>query len=96
MLSGGSNLVVGLALSLQGLGQMITPMVGANLISHRSRVLPIGFVLGSLMRLCVLLMGLAGFFLDDQATLIAVVILLGFLACSKACRASHSISSCQR
>lgn len=77
MLSGGSNLVVGLALSLQGLGQMITPMVGANLISHRSRVLPIGFVLGSLMRLCVLLMGLAGFFLDDQATLIAVVILLG-------------------
>ena len=77
MLSGGSNLVVGLALSLQGLGQMITPMVGANLISHRSRVLPIGFMLGSLMRLCVLLMGLAGFLLEDQMTLIAVVILLG-------------------
>lgn len=76
MLSGGSNVAVGLALSLQGLGQMITPMLGANLISHRRRVLPIGFATGSMMRACVLLMGLSGLFLDNQATLIAMICLL--------------------
>ena len=76
MLSGGSNMVVGLALALQALGQMITPMVGANLISHRARVLPIGFLMGSLMRSCVLLMALAGFFLDESLLLYAMIILL--------------------
>ena len=77
MLSGGSSVVVGLALSLQGLGQMLTPMLGANLISHRKTVLPIGFVTGALMRLCVLLMGLAGFFLEPGTTLIVLICLMG-------------------
>ncbi|MFT7221062.1 MAG: MFS family permease [Candidatus Azotimanducaceae bacterium] len=77
LLSGGSNLVVGLAMALQGFGQMLTPMVGANLISHRQRVLPLGFLVGSGMRLSVLGMGLAGFFLDQQGTLIAMICLLG-------------------
>ena len=76
MLSGGSNLVVGVALAMQGLGQMLTPLVGANLISHRSRVLPIGFVTGSLMRGCVLLMGLSGFFLGQDYLLVAMIVLL--------------------
>ncbi len=76
MLSGGSDLVVGAALALQGLGQMLTPLIGANLISHRSRVLPIGFVTGTLMRSCVLLMGLAGFFLGNDALLITMMVLL--------------------
>lgn len=76
MLSGGSNLVVGLALSLQGFGQMLTPIVGANLISHRRRVLPIGFVVGSMMRICVLLMGIAGLVLEPRGTLIAIICLL--------------------
>ncbi len=77
ILSGGSNFMVGLALALQGFGQMLTPMIGANLISHRRRVLPIGFVVGSGMRLCVLLMGIAGFVFGDQGTLIAMVLLMG-------------------
>ena len=76
MLSGGSNLVVGVALAMQGLGQMLTPLVGANLISHRSRVLPIGFVTGSLMRSCVLLMGLSGLFLGEDYLLVAMIVLL--------------------
>ena len=76
MLSGGSNLLVGLALAMQGFGQMLTPLLGANLISHRSRVLPIGFVTGSLMRTCILLMGLSGFFLDEQYLLITMIFLL--------------------
>ena len=77
MLSGGSNFVVGLALSLQGFGQMLTPMIGANLISHRQRVLPIGFMVGAMMRLCVLFMGIAGLVLGEQGTLIAIICLLG-------------------
>ena len=79
MLSGGSNLMVGLALSLEGLGMMLTPMIGANLISHRRRVLPVGFMVGASMRACVLLMGLAGLLLSEQATLIALVCLMGLL-----------------
>ncbi len=78
MLSGGSNLLVGAALALQGLGQMLTPLVGANLISHRARVLPIGFITGTLMRSCVLLMGLAGFFLEDDLLLVTMMVLLMF------------------
>ena len=76
MLSGGSNLVVGVALAMQGLGQMLTPLAAANLISHRSRVLPIGFVTGSLMRSCVLLMGLSGLFLCEDYLLVAMIVLL--------------------
>ena len=76
ILSGGSNLVVGLALSLQAIGQMLMPLYGAHLISHRTRVLPIGFITGSAMRLCVLLMGLFGLMLDPAGTLIAFIILL--------------------
>ena len=78
MLSGGSNLLVGAALALQGVGQMLTPLVGANLISHRARVLPIGFITGTLMRSCVLLMGLAGFFLEDDLLLVTMMVLLMF------------------
>ena len=55
---------------------MLTPLVGANLISHRSRVLPIGFVTGSLMRSCVLLMGLSGLFLGEDYLLVAMIVLL--------------------
>ena len=55
---------------------MLTPLVGANLISHRSRVLPIGFVTGSLMRSCVLLMGLSGLFLCEDYLLVAMIVLL--------------------
>ena len=64
MLSRGSNLFSWSSSCFTGLGTMLTPAItfGANLISHRARVLPIGFITGTLMRSCVLLMGLAGFF----------------------------------
>ncbi len=77
MLSGGSNFMVGLALALEGLGMMLTPMISANLISHRRRVLPLGFLVGASMRGCVLLMGLAGLFFSEHTTLIIIVCLMG-------------------
>jgi MFS family permease len=79
MLSGGSQFIVGLALSLQALGMMLTPLIGANFIEHRTRVLPVGFLTGSAMRGCVLLIALSGFFLEGQAALIAIMICLTLL-----------------
>ncbi len=79
LLSGGSQFMVGLALSAQALGMMLTPMLGANLIEHRRRVLPVGFLTGGAMRSMVLLIALSGFFLEGNATLIAVIVCLLFL-----------------
>lgn len=79
LLSGGSEFAVGLALSVQALGMTLTPMVGANLIEHRKRVLPIGFVTGGAMRAMVLLIALSGFFLEGSWTLVAIMVCLTFL-----------------
>ncbi len=79
LLSGGSQVAVGFALSIQALGMALTPMVGANLIEHRKRVLPVGFLMGAVMRGMILLIALAGFVLDGQATLIAIMVCLAFL-----------------
>ena len=79
MLSGGSDLAVGLVLSLQALGMVITPTLGANLIEHRTRVLPVGFVTGGLMRAMVLLIALSGLVLPEAWALPAVAFfVLGF------------------
>lgn len=79
MLSGGSEFIVGLALSLQAFGMVLTPMVGANLIEHRKRVLPLGFFVGGLMRTTILMIALSGLFLAGQSTLIALLVCLTLL-----------------
>ena len=78
MLSDGSTMVVGLALALQSLGTMLTPLFAASLIEHRKRVLPLAFVFGSAMRLSVLGIGAAGLLFEPKAAL--VWILVGMLA----------------
>ena len=72
----GSELFVGLARSAQALGQCLTPLFGATLIEHRQRVLPVGLVVGSIMRLQVLGIALAGFFLPPELALGAIVLFL--------------------
>lgn len=76
MLSGGSEFAVGLALSLQALGMTLTPLLGATLIEHRRRVLPIGFLTGGAMRASVLMIALSGFFLQPDLALISVMFFL--------------------
>jgi MFS family permease len=76
LLSSGSDVAVGLALSLQAAGQMITPLIGANLIAHRARVLPVGFVTGGAMRAMVLCIGLAGLLLAPPLALVAIMVFL--------------------
>ncbi|MDZ7683835.1 MAG: MFS transporter [Gammaproteobacteria bacterium] len=79
LLSGGSQFMVGLALSVQALGMTLTPLIGANLIAHRQRVLPVGFLTGGAMRAMVLSIALSGFFLEGPWTLVAILISLAFL-----------------
>jgi hypothetical protein len=76
-LMSGSELIVGLARGLQGLGLALTPLIAATLIEHRRRVLPLGFWVGGLMRAQVLGIALAGFFLPAPWNLIATCFFLG-------------------
>lgn len=69
LLSGGSSFAVGLCLSLQALGMVLSPLFGAHLIEHRKRVLPVGFVAGIGMRTMVLCISLAGLFLPHAQAL---------------------------
>lgn len=62
-ISGGSELFVGIARSLQALGQVVTPVAGASLIGHRGRMLNVTLVLGALMRLQILFVALSGLFM---------------------------------
>jgi MFS family permease len=72
LLSGGSNLAVGLGLALQSLGNMLTPLVGASLIEHRKRVLPLAFIAGGAMRLSVLGIALSGLLFEPRTALICI------------------------
>lgn len=77
----GSEFTVGLARSIQYFGMFLSPLLGASLIEHRRRVLPVGFAVGGLMRLQVLALALAGLFLPaDQAipVILFVLFLFGF------------------
>ncbi len=72
----GSELLVGVALAAQHFGASLSSIVGANLIEHRRRVLPVGFVVGALMRLQVLGIALSGLLLPPEYAFIAVCIFL--------------------
>jgi MFS family permease len=73
----GSELIVGLALAAQHIGSGLASIPGGNLISHRKRVLPLFFTIGALMRLQILGIALAGYFLTDNMALVATCIFLG-------------------
>lgn len=79
LLSGGSELAVGLALSLQAFGMTLTPLLGANLIEHRRQVLPVGFLTGGAMRLMVLCMAVSGLVLPAPMALIALLTFMALL-----------------
>ncbi|MAT83468.1 MAG: MFS transporter [Gammaproteobacteria bacterium] len=72
----GSDMAVGVALALQALGMTLTPLIGANLIEHRPRVLPMGFVTGGAMRLSVLGIALSGLVLPPDWALVAIFVWL--------------------
>ena len=59
----GSEFFVGLARSLEAIGQMLTPMFGASLIGHRRKLLGITLVSSVLMRFQILFIALTGLFI---------------------------------
>ncbi len=71
-----ANTVVGLGLALQQLGGVISPIVGANKIEHRTTVMPAAIWMGGLARLQIIGMALAGWFLAGQSRIVAI---LGFM-----------------
>jgi MFS family permease len=77
LLSGGSNLAVGLSSALQSFGMTLTPLIGANLIEHRKRVLPVAFSTGWGMRGMILAISLTGLLLPTPWALWALLFFLG-------------------
>lgn len=71
-----ANTVVGLGLALQQLGGVVSPIVGANKIEHRTKVMPAAMWMGGLARLQIIGMALAGWFLAGQSRIVAI---LGFM-----------------
>ncbi|MCZ7616838.1 MAG: MFS transporter [Myxococcota bacterium] len=72
----GSEFMVGLARSIQYLGMFLSPLLGASMIEHRRRVLPVGFVVGGLMRLQVLGLALAGLLLPPEQAMRVILVAL--------------------
>lgn len=72
----GSELAVGAARGLQYLGMFLSPIVGATVIEHRRRVLPVAFLAGGLMRLQILGLAMAGILLAPPGPLLACFLFL--------------------
>ncbi len=72
----GSPAIVGMARALQSLGMFVSPVLGATWIEHRRRVLPLGFWVGGSMRVQLLGLALAGFFLSGVPALLAACVFL--------------------
>jgi len=74
----GFDAAVGIARGLQYLGMFLSPVLGATIIEHRRRVLPVGFLIGALMRVQVLGLALGGLFLPAPWPLISAWAFLAF------------------
>lgn len=72
----GFDAAAGIARGLQYLGMFLSPILGATLIEHRRKVLPVGFAIGAAMRLQILALALAGLLLPDPWPLVSAWIFL--------------------
>lgn len=72
----GSNTVVGIAQALQQVGGIISPIFGATAIEHRKKVMPAALWMGGLGRVQIVGMALAGWFLQGQPLVYAMLALL--------------------
>lgn len=75
----GSDFIVGLGQSLQQLGGVFSPVIGATHIEHRKKVLPVAMVMGTLMRVQILGVAAAGFILHGTWLVWAVLLFLFLL-----------------
>ena len=75
----GSDALVGLGTSLLQLGAIISPIFSASRFEHQPRILPYAIRTGLMMRLAILGMALAGWFLTGHVLLIATLACLFLL-----------------
>lgn len=79
----GSPAAVGLGTALLQLGSTVSPILSGARIEHRSHILPYSVWVGSLMRLAILGLALAGWFLTGQvlvAVTLGLFLMLGFFS----------------
>jgi MFS family permease len=62
----GSNAIVGLSVALQQVGGIISPIFTGAKVEHRKKVMPAAMWMGSLGRIAVLFMALAGWFVTNK------------------------------
>ena len=77
----GADFWVGIGTSLQQLGMIVSPIIGASHIEHRKRILPVSVTLGLLMRVQILGLAISGWFLMGPPALafaLLFLFLLGF------------------
>ncbi len=74
----GPDAIVGLGLALQQLGAVVSPIVGASQIEHRKRVLPVSMLMGTLMRVQILGIAIAGWVLIKNPLPLLLTV-MGFL-----------------
>ena len=77
----GSNFLVGVGQSLMQAGAAVSPVMSASNIEHRTRVLPAALWIGIAMRVQILGLALAGYFMTGSTLLLATFLflfLLGF------------------
>jgi MFS family permease len=72
----GSNAIVGLGLALQQVGGVISPIFGATKIEHRTKVMPAAIWMGSLARLAVLGMAIAGWLVKGPALVVSLLTMM--------------------
>jgi MFS family permease len=76
----GSNAIVGLAIALQQVGGIISPIFTGAKVEHRTKVMPAAMWMGSLGRGAVLMVALSGWFLKGKplvAALLTFIFLFG-------------------
>jgi MFS family permease len=74
----GSNVIVGLGLALQQIGAVLTPIISANMVEHKRRILPTAMWTGGCARLPILAVALAGLFLTGDLLTTALLVVLLF------------------
>jgi MFS family permease len=74
----GSSALVGLGQALLQFGATLSPVIGASRIEHRQRLLPYAVRTGSMMRLQILALAIAGWLLGGTL-LVGITLLLLFL-----------------
>ncbi|HEY4987188.1 MAG TPA: MFS transporter [Bradyrhizobium sp.] len=72
----GSDLVVSLGACLQQLGGVISPILAAQQIESRKKILPVSMFLGTMMRVQILAIAIAGWLLGGTTLLVSVLFFL--------------------